>query len=170
MPEWKKDRLEDGMFSNPVLVEKYVGLSDEIMTPTLAELSEVFPDSNSIRIKTWGRSHPTQKTSVLDPHWLCLTQGTGMHTDPMYPRYTHQLYVYVDPMLLHGLAFHRTILKRGLYVCLDTHSPHKVSKLDKRSRWYLAAAIDSNQQEPFDKMHPILMEYVKTAPFPGTWE
>ncbi len=66
------------------------------------------------------------------------------------------------------MAFNRTILRRGLYVRLDTHSPHKVSKVVKDATWYVAAAIDSHEPEDFDVMFPALMDYIRTASFvPG---
>jgi len=160
--------LDAGMNRDPVTFARQVDFADDVFEPSSDELSQVYTPRECLsrHLKTWGRKNGM--TTTHDPHWLCLTQGTSLHTDPRYPRHTHQLYVKVDGLTLHGVAFHRTILRRGLYVRLDTHSPHKVSKLAKDATWYVAAAIDSHEPEDFDVMFPALMDYIRTASFvPG---
>ena len=154
--------LKPGMLRNPVIESRHVELPDDAMEPSNGQLDRIIRKFKTMHLQTWGREG--EGASTLDPHWICVTQGTPLHTDPKYPRYTHQLYLRVDPMTLHGVAFRRTPLSRGLYVCLDTHSPHKVSKLDPAACWYFAAAVDSHKVEQANEMLALLVDYLLAAP------
>ena len=167
---WPKDKpLSEGMRRNPVVECRDAwpeirarGLESRLPEPSTAELARAIPGYQSPHLQTWGRSSSGEL--VLDPHWIAVSQGTSLHTDMKYPRYSHQLYLRVDPFVLHGVAFRQTKLFRGYYVCFDTHSPHKVSKLDRAACWYFAASVDSHAAEPADKMIPMLLDYASTAP------
>ena len=165
---WKHGTpLAEWMLLNPVTFVCDAGLPEETFEPSPEQLAQVFPSSNGQRLKTWGRTRgkSTDSATEMDPHWLCCTNGLPLHTDPRYPRYTHQLYVLVDDLAIGGVGFHLTPLNRGVYVRLDTHSPHKVVKRSRGATWYVAAAIDSHEPQEFDAMRPLLLEFIRPAPF-----
>lgn len=97
------------------LPEALPDLSDEVFL-------RLFGGGRNQRIKTWGHD-------ANGVHWLSTRNGTPMHTDPAYARYTHHLTMRNDAFRLHGLAAEvdYPVLVPGVMLCLDTHSPHQVS-------------------------------------------
>lgn len=82
-----------------------------------------------------------------------------MHTDPAYPRYTHQLKLYVDnEIYTSGLNNEKTQLKRGLFYILDTHSPHQVTSKIKNG-YNVSISLDSDYILSPEQVLPILIGY-----------
>jgi len=95
-----------------------VDVSDEVMRAH-------FGDGKGKKIKSFGH----------DPggvHFLLTRDGTIVHTDKAYTRFTHQLVLRNDGNRLRGLArydggehtWHPPLVVGSMY-CLDTHSPHQ---------------------------------------------
>ena len=105
-------------------------------------LDDVFGPGKTKRLQTWAR--PTD--SPNGPHWIGVRNGTPLHIDPRYPRYTHQLIVLNEGWTLAGMS--RKHAARPFLVgdvfCCDTHSPHILMREQASTgSWYLAASIDS---------------------------
>jgi hypothetical protein len=126
--------------ANPVVCAKTVTLPDDFICPTDDQLAEIFTGKGH-QLITWGRT-PGKK--VDDPHWIGVKGSTPLHTDPAYPRYTHQLKIRVDQGIsARGLDRQPIRLYRGLYYVLDTHSPHQVFRESRTSGiWNVSISID----------------------------
>ncbi len=145
------------MRKNPVLhaSQQSVDWLPEASDEYLAQ----FFKRKSYTLKTWGRS----RTLVHDPHWIGVFKQSPMHTDPGYPRFTHHLIVRVDNFCLCGHGVIETPLSRGLYVVLDTHSPHQLKAMDDAAKWYVAFSIDSHGTMDWKSAEPMFRKYAETA-------
>lgn len=112
----------------------------------LVMLAARMGDGRSKRLTTWGRSVDDPD----GPHWIGVRSGTTLHTDPRYPRYTHQLVVFNQGWNIAGLDMRPSSVGLGVgdLFCCDTHSPHILLR-DGRHRparediYYLAVSMDS---------------------------
>lgn len=154
--------LKPGQLSHPVLWRSH---TDEL--PAKAYQPErwdsmlviAFGFGRSKRLQTWAR--PCD--DLNGPHWIGVRNGTVMHTDPRYPRYTHQLVVRNDGWRLTGSAMqHDGSLTPGTVFCCDTHSPHILLREDGgKGMFYLAASIDSTTPLSLEQTLPRLLEFVR---------
>ena len=136
--------LKDWQVSNPAVHAEFVELPQELNIPTVEQLTVKFPTSN-YKLQTWARDVGDDgKTKLLnDPHWLAVRGSTPLHTDPRYPRYSHQLKIRVDDgVFIRGLDKQETQLVRGLFYILDTHSPHQVLCKEDKKAWNVTISID----------------------------
>ena len=138
--------LRQGQRSNPVVYATQIELPKMIKIPSNEELETIFK-TKGYKLQTWGRSK--DKTGKVikthDPHWSGVRNGTPLHTDFAYPRYSHHLKVRVDDgIIVRGLDKEELTLKRGTFYILDTHSPHQVLHKNKEAVWNVAVSIDSH--------------------------
>lgn len=171
--DWKKDQpLRDGMREWPVVWHVTVDVSD-LFEPSEADCIEAFRRLNGKRLQTWGRAHDAGGKTILydDPHWIAVNKGTSLHTDPKFPRYTHQLKLRVDDHIYcRGVGDHAPVrLYRGMLYCLDTHSPHQIfmdrPKGYNGPGWNVSASLDSREPWLPSEVWPILKEWTQTAEF-----
>jgi hypothetical protein len=167
MPFWNMDEpLRPGMSGNPVIYVTDVDLDAlGVPTPTDTELDAIF-DTPGASLKTWNREKDDagKVKKINDPHWLCVKKGIKMHIDTGFPRYSHQLKVRVDPATyVRGVDGTETMLRRGMFYILDTHSPHEVLHKAKDSRWNVTASIDHNIVLNAESTIKRLIEYAKTT-------
>jgi hypothetical protein len=152
--KWDAPRRK-GWVDNPAIYVNVVDIPEQIKIPTDDELRLVFgaKDFNkNKRLKTWGRSKDLSGKKILtgDPHFIGVRNGTPLHFDPSYPRYSHHLKIRVDgEIYVRGLDKQETRLTRGVFYILDTHSPHQVLNKAKGDAWNVAISIDSHE-----RMHP----------------
>lgn len=142
-----------------VWVEKATGMPPVDTSDATLELA--FGEGGSRKIKSWGHR------GDMDVHWLVTRAGTPLHTDPAYPRYTHHLILRNDGFKLAGLEDPEDAvpLKRGVYYCLDAHSPHVVLK-DQRiaalrldpPKYKVQVAFDDNRAWSPEEALPVLIE------------
>lgn len=155
--------LKEGQRPDPVVFSTYVALPEGFIYPTDEMLSTIFT-TGSTQIRTWGR---TPKTKAMDPHWIGLRGGTGLHTDPAYPRYSHHLKIRVDEgFSVQGLSKQPFPLTRGLFYILDAHSPHQVlCKGPDKLGFNIAISMDA--KFPLEVRHAVdrLIEYGTQADF-----
>ena len=155
--EFKWDQeLKEGQKSNPVCHYKKVDLPSGFFEPSDEELSTIFPTKN-YTLQTWARAKtPDGKIiTVNDPHWLAVRGGTPLHTDPRYPRYSHQLKIRVgDGVVMRGKDKVETPLATGVFYILDTHSPHQVYCTQDKKAWNITVSLD----------HKIMLNPLKTLP------
>jgi hypothetical protein len=166
--------LKEGQSGWPVLVAFDVALPEGTHYPTNAELKLIFPSGNA-SLKTWGRGGNfaihNQSTRpeylVDDPHWLAIHRPLGLHTDPAYPRYSHQLLLRGEGLCILGKAEEEVEMGRGVFYILDGHSPHEVRRTDPNNdaNWYVAASVDSHAPLNGDDILPVLIDYACTAQF-----
>tara|TARA_R100001460_G_scaffold2629_2_gene8400 strand:- start:2696 stop:3226 length:531 start_codon:yes stop_codon:yes gene_type:complete len=151
----KTDEFKKFMSINPIVKYKYLNLPQNMINPSEEELNKVMKGR---KIKTWGRLN--KQHQGLDPHWICINfkkrKKAPLHTDPLYPRYSHHLKIRVDdgiecgglpedyPQFPKGEKRKTIKMKRGLWYVLDTHSPHQVYSTKDGSIWNLAISIDSH--------------------------
>ena len=147
--------LKNDQKTNPAIFHTTIDLPSSIITPNEQQLREVFgvkDFTKAKRLKTWGRSIDKEGNTILidDPHWLAVRNGTPLHIDPKYPRYSHQLKIRVDfGTFVRGVDLEELELKRGVFYILDTHSPHQVFIKHKMDAWNISISIDSwNMWEP----------------------
>jgi hypothetical protein len=158
--------LKPGERANPVLYITYLDPTGWIF-PTDDQLSTVFK-TDGYRLQTWGRSVGADgKTKrCMDPHWIAVRNGTPLHNDKAYPRYTHHLKIRVDEgIFARGLNKKEVQLVRGLFYVLDTHSPHQVFHRPKKPGWNVSCSIDSDTPLNPKTAIPMLLEYIQTKPF-----
>ena len=86
------DELKKGQSANPVVFFQHVELPENFIHPSDAMLNRIFTGKGA-QLKTWGRTPGVKEN---DPHWIGVKGSTTLHTDPRYPRYTHQLKIRVD--------------------------------------------------------------------------
>jgi len=155
---------------NPVMFTKHLELGEEIHYPTNEELRAVMgikEGHKGKRLQTWGRAKDAKGKTVVehDPHWLAVKNGTPLHVDPRYPRYSHQLKIRVDPpTYVHGIDKSQLILKRGTFYILDTHSPHQVVT-GSGELWNVTASIDSHSLLNPNQAVEVLMNYCLNTDF-----
>ena len=148
-------QLNDGQRSNPAVFYTKIEMPKNIILPNEMQLKKAFgvdEFSKAKRLKTWGRSVDKNGKTILidDPHWIAVRNGTPLHIDPAYPRYSHQLKIRVDHgTFVRGADREELMLERGLFYILDTHSPHQVFLKHKFDAWNVSISIDSwNMWEP----------------------
>ena len=154
---WKYE-LKEGQSANPVVFAKQVDLPDGFIFPTEQKLLKVFK-TNAFkpkvgRLKAWGRARDKQGKVIYEdnPHWIAVRNGTPLHLDPPYPRYSHHLKARADEgMFVRGLDKVELKLTRGTFYILDTHSPHQVFNKSPVDGWNIAVSIDSYEQWEPDK-------------------
>lgn len=126
-------------------------------------LKEVFGEGRSRRLQTWAR--PADDPN--GPHWIGVRGGTPLHTDPRYPRYTHQLLVRNDGWRLTGWSndLSGPPWITGTLFCCDTHSPHILTRdiALGSGLFYLAASIDSKTPLALDDVLPRLVAFVEAS-------
>ena len=87
--------LKAGQRSNPAVFHTMVDIPPEIHFPSDDDLKKAFQVDEfgkTKRLKTWGRKVEKGKTILTnDPHWIAVRNGTPLHVDPRYPRYSHHL-------------------------------------------------------------------------------
>jgi len=150
----KGQKLKDWQCANPVVYKNIIEFKNLIIF-NIEELNTFF-DGKGNQIKTWGRK---EGVKIKDPHFIGTKGSTTMHTDPAYPRYTHQLKLYVDDDIhTIGLNGEKTELKRGLFYILDTHSPHQVISKNKNGL-NISISLDSDEILSPDEVIPILLSY-----------
>ena len=66
-----------------------------------------------------------------------------------------------DGIVVRGLDKRETVLERGVFYILDTHSPHQVFHKNKQAIWNVAVSIDSSVILEPDEVIPIALEYAK---------
>ena len=144
--------IKDGQRSNPVVYSTYVDLPKSMVFPTESLLLKAFKSKSfkqgSSRLKTWGRAKDKSGAIIYedDPHWIAVRNGTPLHMDPPYPRYSHHLKIRADEgMFVRGLDRVELKLITGVFYILDTHSPHQVFNKSKSDKWNVAVSIDSNR-------------------------
>lgn len=142
---WNKPLLPDQR-PNPVVYFTEVDLPKTVLIPTDEQLEKIFI-TKGYRLQTWGRTKTKDGKDVKtnDPHWIGVRNGTPLHTDRAYPRYSHHLKVRVDDgIFVRGKNKVELELKRGVFYILDTHSPHQVLHKNKGAVWNVAVSIDSH--------------------------
>lgn len=159
--EWEAP-LKKGQVANPVLVKRTVALPEGIHMPTIDELQQVFTSGNH-SLKTWGRT--SGETNGIEPHWIGVCKETVLHTDPKYPRFSHQLVLRVDSFVLRGWNKVETELASGVYFVLDTHSPHQLFAKKDDATWYVAVSMDSKSILRTDEALGKLQAYATQFPF-----
>jgi len=143
--------ITEGQRKNPAVYSEKIELPAEIKFVTEQHLLKIFK-TNSFkpkagRLKTWGRKKGDDGKVIYenDPHWIAVRNGTPLHMDPPYPRYSHHLKIRADEgMFVRGLDKSELKLERGTFYILDTHSPHQVFNKSKYDVWNVAVSIDSN--------------------------
>jgi hypothetical protein len=148
-------QLKETQVSNPILEKINLGLKFEVFDQEAFD--SILNGKAKQQLKTWGNAESTS-----DPHWIGVTNGTPLHTDPRYPRYSWQLLVWVDNFTLRGLDKEETELKMGTLVLLDTHSPHQLYPKSKDAKYYLACSMDSKIRTPMSEAITLLSEYANT--------
>jgi len=153
--------LKPDMKSNPIEESTVEQLTSDCFYPEDATLAELF--SSAASLKTWGRANGQL---VGTPHWIAVHRDTPLHTDPAYPRYSHQLIVRADDgFVLRGHDKIELPIKRGTLIRLDTHSPHQLFNREGKKGYYIGASMDMHEALPLKVVRPILMSYIRTAAF-----
>lgn len=162
--------LKEGQRSNPVVHHQMITLPDSIRKPSEADMCKVWGIDKFGKgqyLTTWGRSKNANGSDVLvnDPHFIAVRNGTPLHYDPKYPRYSYQLKIRVDEgTFVHGLDRQALELKRGLFYVLDTHSPHQVFlEYPVPFSWNISASLDSYDLLNFDETLDRLLDYAMHA-------
>lgn len=103
----------------PMTLPLHPDVSDEA-------LEVVFGPGGSRKLKSWGHDE-------RGVHWLATRNGSFMHQDLTYVRYTHHLLLRNDGWRLRGFVDDERppVLVVGHMYCLDTHSPHQVVRDDR---------------------------------------
>ena len=143
--KWETPLKEDQR-SNPVVYSAKIDLSSMVKIPSNSELEIIFK-TKGYKLQTWGRSKGKdgKETRTNDPHWIGVRNGTPLHTDFAYPRYSHHLKVRVDDgIVVRGVDKTELLLERGVFYILDTHSPHQVLHKKDSAVWNVAVSIDSH--------------------------
>ena len=139
--------LKDGQSENPVVMSTLVDLPKGFFYPKDEDLFGSIFKTDGTRLRTWGRKKGKDGKVMWQnsPHWIGTRRGTPLHTDELYPRYTHQLKVRVDDgIYCRGLNKNLELkLERGLFYILDTHSPHQVFRKNDDALWNISVSIDS---------------------------
>jgi len=163
--------LKEDQRTNPAVFWTKVEMPPAIITPNEQQLRKAFgvtEFSKAKRLKTWGRSTDADGKTILidDPHWIAVRNGTPLHIDPKYPRYSHQLKIRVDfGTFVRGVDKEELELTRGIFYILDTHSPHQVFLKHKMDAWNVSISIDSHQMWEPQKAIDTCIEWGKRADF-----
>tara|TARA_B100000519_G_scaffold200112_1_gene212614 strand:- start:4365 stop:4895 length:531 start_codon:yes stop_codon:yes gene_type:complete len=164
--------LSDDQRPNPVVHVQQVALPEGIFFPTEQSLLKVFKTNGfkpkAGRLKAWGRSRGDDGKIKYkdDPHWIAVRNGTPLHLDPPYPRYSHHLKVRVDnAFFVRGIDQVELPLRRGTFYVLDTHSPHQVINKGMVDGWNVAVSIDSNSVWDSGKAISCCLEFALSNSF-----
>lgn len=119
---------------------------------------------NTRKLKSWGH-HP-----ISGAHWLLTRNGTGVHTDRAYLRYSCQIVLRNDGTRIRGkdeFTLHPPETP-GAFYCLDTWSPHAGVR-DERLRLVsthvkLVIAIDRPWPLTQDDAWSLLLPYLHLNP------
>ena len=150
--------LKEWQLAGPVIHHEI--LSDKIMDRLEVISDEDFdarftPGKSSLQ--TWGRIQGVKKN---DAHHIGIRRGLSLHTDPGYPRWTHQIMLRVDDYVLRGINKVEVPLIRGSFHILDTWSPHEVLSLTPRNDGgYIALSIDHDYKMGRDDAIVKLLRY-----------
>ena len=144
--------LKEGQRANPIL--ECVNINHKFDVFNAEIFDSVLNGKARQQLKTWGGSDSTS-----EPHWIGVTHGTPLHTDPRYPRYSWQLMIWVDNFVLRGKDKEETPLEMGTLFLLDTHSPHQLLAKDKKAKYYLACSMDSKERIPMSEAMTKLLAY-----------
>lgn len=142
--DWKKGRpLGEGQTDRPLLWRESLGEAWLSSSTISAIIRDAFGAGRGKSLRTWGRD----EASPDGPHWIGVRNGTTLHTDPRYPRYTHQWVIHNGGWFVGGFdcRIDGDPFVPGTLFSLDTHSPH-VLMPDSRvgtGIYYLAISIDS---------------------------
>lgn len=163
-------QLKSHQSANPIIHVRQVKLPENFVMPTDEQLKRVFGvkefKPKQSRLKTWGRSVDDAGKTILqnDPHWIAVRNGTPLHYDPKYPRYSHHLKIRVDgATFVRGLSKLELNLQRGTFYIFDTHSPHQV--LAPEGAWNVSISVDSDNILCADETVAACIEYGLTAGF-----
>lgn len=151
---------------NPVVYSTKVELPKKIIYPNEQHLKKVFKTDNFKpkvgRLKAWGRAKDKDgKVNYKDnPHWIAVRNGTPLHLDPPYPRYSHHLKIRVDAgIFVRGIDKVELMLETGTFYILDTHSPHQVFNKNIYDGWNVAISMDSDDIWDYTKAINKLTEF-----------
>ena len=159
MPFVKWDaELKEDQRRNPVMefwmLSKVLIGHLEVITDEMAEAK--FP-SGKASLQTWGR---TPKTKVFDEHYIGIRKPIGLHEDRGFPRYTLQIMLRTDGLIMRGRDEVETPLVRGMVYQLDTHSPHEVySPTPKNGGMFVALSMDSHEPMDSGQIFPRLIKW-----------
>jgi len=155
--------LKNWQTADPILWRKSVPVPPGGFLPPktcIRMLFELFGAGKSKRLQTFARD----ESDPNGPHWIGVRLGgLGMHTDPKFPRFTHQLVVYNDGWGVIGLGKRLgEPLAAGTLFCCDTHSPHQVIPDGRLGRglYYLAASMDAKAKLPPEVAQERLLAFV----------
>jgi len=151
--KWDSE-LKDWQVENPILEITNIKLNCDVFNAETFD--SILNGKAKQQLKTWGGSE-----STAEPHWIGVTHGTPLHTDPRYPRYSWQLLVFVDNFILRGKNKEETPLQAGTLFLLDTHSPHQLLAKDNVARYYLACSMDSKERIPMSDAMIKLLDYAQ---------
>ena len=154
-------KLESWQNSNPVVYATQIKLPDGFVFPNELMMLKAFKTNKFKkgvgRLKAWGRERDKNGAVIYknSPHWIAVRNGTPLHLDPPYPRYSHHLKIRVDEgIFVRGINKVELKLTTGTFYILDTHSPHQVFNKSPLDGWNVAISIDSdekwNPQEAID--------------------
>lgn len=156
--------------SNPVVHYEFIDIPLSIKKPSESDMLKVWglqKFGKGKYLKTWGRSKNADGSEILvdDPHFIAVRNGTPLHYDPKYPRYSYQLKLRVDGgTFVRGMDRKELELKRGIFYVLDSHSPHQVFlKYPNPSAWNISASIDSYDLINFRQTRERLLSFASTA-------
>lgn len=165
-------KLKNDERSNPVVFICDVDLPKDVILPSEQALMRVFQTNDfrkgSGRLTTWGREVDRDGNLVLQKsaHWIAVRNGTPLHVDPRYPRYSHHLKVRCDKNIaVRGLDKKESFLSRGSFYILDTHSPHQVVNHNKYDVWNVAVSVDSDHILNADETIEQCLKFLETADF-----
>lgn len=159
--DWKRDRpLADGQTAHPVLWRELVRETWLSSSTVSLILSGAFGRGRGRSLKTWERD----KVAPDGPHWIGVRGGTPLHTDPRYPRYTHQWVIHNGGWFVGGVGCEvdDDPFVPGTFFCLDTHSPH-ILVPDPRigaGSFYLAVSVDSPTRLDREAVLPAMREFL----------
>jgi hypothetical protein len=149
----KENGLKEGMLPTPVIYHSAIDTKD-LLVVKKTDLDAFFT-AKGHSLKTWGRT-PNVKT--LDPHFIGVRGQTPLHTDPAYPRYSHQLKIYVNnDIYATGYNGEKYQLHRGFFYCLDTHSPHQI--LAPKNGYNISISVDSDYILEQDVVLKMILDY-----------
>ncbi len=164
--DWPKNKpLLECQTEDPVLFEKNSHARIPSESSVMPMLTSRLGEGRSKRLTTWGR----EPDFPDGPHWIGVRNGTTLHTDPKYPRYTHHLVVICQGWALAGVSrCNPEILYKGQFFICDTHSPHILlgSPLGRSGPYYLAASIDSDSQLDANKCIKQLSDFIANWNYP----
>jgi hypothetical protein len=156
--------LRADQLANPIVTCRDLGTMEDVGIPQTSVLESIFPGTGH-QLKTWGR---TPGILEMDPHWIGVRKATPLHTDPSYPRYSHQIILRADGLFLRGHNKIETPIHRGVFFVLDSHSPHQLC-VKKRlpgmpPPWYVAVSLDTYDAGVTPEISiPMLLKYARNA-------